>query len=141
MTVQVMSSPPGVVQEGTRWQLTEPGQLFQCQVAIVEKFDGFSAHALSLPGVVGEGDTIDAAVRDISATLRDVLSEYIASGKIPWSATEVEIADQQVVGMKWILVDLHESRLDALDLQAAREAMSDPREIPYEEIRRNCGLE
>jgi len=80
-----------------------PGRVLECRVAIIVEDDGYSAHALDLPGAVSQGDTIDEAVLNITEALQGIIAEYRSSGgRIPWSKVEIE---GEKICEKRILVD------------------------------------
>lgn len=114
------------------------GHVYECRIIVVHENGGFSAHAADLPGIKSHSDTVEDALNNIADALYCALTQYKAEGKIPWSSITVTGA---LACEKRILVTLDDPRSDQLDAQVAGEAMSDPREIPYEEIRRKCGLQ
>jgi predicted RNase H-like HicB family nuclease len=79
------------------------GKAYQCRVVFVAEEEGFSAHALNLPGAVSQGETIEEALANIVEACQGVLKEYLSTGHIPWSVVEVE---GKVVGERWVLVNV-----------------------------------
>src|SRR5258708_1580004 len=84
-----------------RYRAFSAGCAYECTILVAKELEGYSAHVAMLPGVVGEGDTVNAAVSDVESALRDALAEYRLSGDIPWSKNEVE---GDIVATKRILV-------------------------------------
>lgn len=83
-----------------------PRSIPKCRILVCpEEVGGYSAHALRLPGVVGEGETIEEAIEDIRAALQFALRSYFEDdGSIPWTDNEIERPAGSVE--RWILVDL-----------------------------------
>ena len=102
LTVPVLSSGESVNSE-CQWTLFTEGRTFECEVCVIKEDIGFSAHCATLPGVVGEGETVDEAVIDIAAALQEVLSEYRTAGSIPWSENKIE---GEIECKKWILINV-----------------------------------
>jgi len=78
---------------------------YECRVLLVpEEVGGFSAHALRLPGVVSQGDTVDEAIANITEAFRAAIQCYLEDGCIPWADAVVE----RVRGSeeRWILVNV-----------------------------------
>jgi predicted RNase H-like HicB family nuclease len=85
------------------WTSFDPGSTYECRIAIVQESDGYSAHAMNLPGAISQGDTIAEALENVTEACRGVLREYIDMGRIPWS--DVEIGDP-IVAERRILVNV-----------------------------------
>jgi predicted RNase H-like HicB family nuclease len=78
---------------------------FECKVLLCpEEGGGYSAHALRLPGVVSEGETIDEALENIADAFQAAMQVYLESGSVPWSVVPIE----RSVGCleRWILVNV-----------------------------------
>jgi predicted RNase H-like HicB family nuclease len=101
MMTEIHSSPEGAVQDGATWDIFGNDRPYECEIAVIREEEGFSAHAAKLPGVVGQGDTLEAAIEDITQALQVVLAEYRNAGDIPWTAQTIV---GEVVTTKWILV-------------------------------------
>lgn len=78
----------------------------ECRVLLVPEEDGrFSAHALRLPGVVSEGDTIEEAIENISDAFKSAIAVYEEIGEtIPWG--DVEVDNREDALERWIVVDV-----------------------------------
>lgn len=70
-----------------RWEEVK-GEVYRCDFRFQGESDGtVSAYCASLPGVVGEGDTKDAALRNITEAFRLAVEAYHDLNKpIPWVA-------------------------------------------------------
>ncbi|QEG35395.1 type II toxin-antitoxin system HicB family antitoxin [Bythopirellula goksoeyrii] len=65
---------------------------YVCHMMITPEDGGFTAHAIRLPGVVSEGDTVDEAVENIIDAFQATLQSYIESGMdIPWTDPTEEV--------------------------------------------------
>ena len=87
--------------EWTRLQRT-----FECRVLLCpEKGGGFSAHALRLPGVVSQGETVDDALCNIADAFQGAVQTYLENGgAIPWKDARIARKNGCVEG--WILVNV-----------------------------------
>lgn len=91
LTVPIYSSIEGCSEQGTcQWTVFPERRTYECRFFVVREACGFSAHALDLPGVVSQGDTVQEAIEHITESFEAVLSDYLESGKIPWSEVVVE---------------------------------------------------
>jgi predicted RNase H-like HicB family nuclease len=79
---------------------------YECRVLLCpETNGGYSAHALRLPGVVSQGETIEEALRNIEDAFRGAIAVYREENQaIPWERIEIE----RTIGCeeRWILVDV-----------------------------------
>lgn len=79
---------------------------YHCRVMLCpEEVGGYSIHAMTLPGVVSQGNSVPEAVANIRDAFREAIAVYAESGAaIPWS--EVTI-DDVPAGSKelWIVVN------------------------------------
>lgn len=82
-----------------------PLRTFECKVLLCpEEGGGFSAHALRLPGVVSEGETVDEALENIEDAFRAAMHAYLESGDVPWEDNPVERTKGSLE--RWILVNV-----------------------------------
>jgi predicted RNase H-like HicB family nuclease len=86
-----------------QWTSFSPGSTYECRIAIVAEPEGFSAHAMNLPGAISQGDTIAEALENVAEACRGILREYIDMGGIPWSHVEI---DGPIVAERRILVNV-----------------------------------
>ena len=79
--------------------------MYECRVVICpESEGGFSAHALRLPGVVSQGETIEESLANIADAFRAAMGVYSERDlTIPWQDVDVERTEGAMV--RWILVD------------------------------------
>ena len=79
---------------------------YECRVLLCpEKGGGFSAHALRLPGVVSQGDTVEEALLSIADAFEAAMQIYLdQGGAIPWRDIEVERTKGSLE--RWILVNV-----------------------------------
>lgn len=80
---------------------------YQCRVLLCPEEDGgYSAHAIRLPGVASQGDTIGEALDNIHEAFQAAIQEYLESGDgiIPWGDAQVD----HVKGSDeiWIIVNV-----------------------------------
>ena len=91
--------------EVTGWQ-EFADNVFECRVLLCpEPEGGYSAHALRLPGVVSQGDSVTEALENIKEAFRGAIAVYQEDNQeIPWE----EIAIDRPAGSleRWILVDV-----------------------------------
>lgn len=85
------------------WQVLGDN-VYRCRILISPEADGgYSAHALRLPGVVSQGESIDEAIDNVTSAFQAAVEEYLSDpGEIPWSDIDVERTKGCVE--KWILV-------------------------------------
>jgi predicted RNase H-like HicB family nuclease len=113
-TVEFFECVDGETKKGeAQWAFFAPGKAyedggakekaFECRIAIVAEPEGFSAHAMNLPGAISQGDTMAEALENVTEACRGVLREYIDMGRIPWSDVEI---DGQIVAERRILVNV-----------------------------------
>ena len=91
--------------EAPRWERLVP-PAYQCRVLLIpEREGGYSAHALRLPGVVSQGETIEEALENVVEAFQTALEEYLQdeSGRVPWS--DVDIERSKGCMERWILVN------------------------------------
>jgi predicted RNase H-like HicB family nuclease len=66
---------------------------FECRVLLCPEDGGFSIHALDLPGVVSQGDTVKEAIANIVDAYQESIASYRdSSDAIPWGAVIVDDA-------------------------------------------------
>ena len=96
---------PSKVLDATAW---EPlgDNVFECHVLLCPEVEGgYSAHALRLPGVATQGDTIDEALENIKEAFRGAISVYReANEQIPWEGITIDRPAGSLE--RWILVDV-----------------------------------
>ena len=89
---------------GLDWVRTD-GREHECRVLLCpEEVGGFSAHALQLPGVVSEGDTIEEALDNIRDAFQEAFRLYAEEGAIPWAPAAVDRRDGSFE--RWIVVNV-----------------------------------
>lgn len=66
------------------------GRVFDCEIVILREEEGFSSQCSRLPGVAGEGDTVDEAVKSVAAALSIALKIYLEEGTIPWEDNPID---------------------------------------------------
>lgn len=91
--------------EATAWEpLAE--STYECRVLLCPEEDGgYSAHALRLPGVVTQGESVAEALANITDAFRAAISVYREQGgAIPWTNLEIDRPKGSIE--RWILVDV-----------------------------------
>ena len=85
-----------------RWR--ELKHTYRCKAHVYAEDDGgYSAVAARLPGVVGQGESIEEALADLAESFRLALLEYLSSNDgIPWEDVEAEPG----VIERWIIVNV-----------------------------------
>lgn len=93
------------LEKATTWDKFER-KIYQCRVLLCpEVGGGFSAHALTLPGAVSEGETDAEALANIREALQGLIAEYTNLGRsIPWGEVEVEHVPKGAKE-RWIVVN------------------------------------
>lgn len=86
------------------WEKPGP-RVYECRAVLCPEADGgYSAHALNLPGVVSQGETLREALANIAEAFRAAVSYYLESHvAIPWGQVDVERSQNSQE--RWILVD------------------------------------
>jgi predicted RNase H-like HicB family nuclease len=81
------------------------GATYECRVLLCPEEDGgYSAHAMRLPGVVSQGETIDEALKNISEAFAATIRTYRDHDKeIPWSKAQIERT--KGCEERWIIVN------------------------------------
>jgi predicted RNase H-like HicB family nuclease len=78
---------------------------YECRLLLCPEDGGFSAHALNLPGVVSEGDTLDEAIENIKDAFRETILSYRDDARaIPWANVEIEEPEGSI--KRWIIVNV-----------------------------------
>ena len=87
------------------WRVFED-KTYECRVLVMpENEGGFSSHALRLPGVVSQGETIEEALDNIADAFRGAVSVYLEDGQpIPWENIDIDRPRGSVE--RWIVVDV-----------------------------------
>ena len=101
----IRSSDAKFVIDSRPWE-TLGDNVYECRSVICpEGTGGFSAHALRLPGVVSEGETLEEAIRNITEAFRGAIAAYKELGKaIPWEDVQVDRPNGWTE--RWILVNV-----------------------------------
>ncbi len=81
----VLSHRAGQDPSGTLWY-DPAGSEIRCEIRLTAEVDGgYSAYAPELPGVASEGDSAEAALKNIAEALRGALRTYRHEERsIPW---------------------------------------------------------
>lgn len=81
---------------------------YRCQVLLSpEPEGGFSVEAVSLPGAVSEGETVEETLSNIREALQGAIGQYLADGDpIPWTDRELERPEGSIE--LWVLVSVEE---------------------------------
>lgn len=89
-----------------QWQSFADRTTYECKVLVSPEADGgYSAHALRLPGVVSQGETIDETLTNIKEAFGAAIALYREENQpVPWQEVEIERTKDSVE--KWILVDV-----------------------------------
>ena len=89
----------------TTWEVLG-NNVFECRALLCPEAEGgYSAHALRLPGVVSQGDSIEEALGNITDAFRETLISFREDGlDIPWAAVEVDRPKGSIE--KWTLVNV-----------------------------------
>lgn len=79
---------------------------FECRALFYPEGDGgYSAHALRLPGVATQGDTLQEAVENLRDAFREAMLAYREQEmQIPWEEIEIDRPKDSVE--QWILVNV-----------------------------------
>jgi predicted RNase H-like HicB family nuclease len=78
---------------------------FECRVVLSPEQCGYSAHALDLPGVVSEGDSLEEALENVADAFREAILSYRDEQKdIPWKRVQVDRLDGSKE--RWIIVNV-----------------------------------
>jgi predicted RNase H-like HicB family nuclease len=101
---QVEEHPDTIAIPQFAWEIHEESSVFECRLVICPEADGgYSAHALKLPGIVSQGDTIEEATEQIKDAFREAVLVYQESGEsIPWEQVTIDRPKGSVE--RWILV-------------------------------------
>lgn len=96
---------PSEVQDATAWEIFSDN-VFVCRVLVCPEAEGgYSAHALRLPGVASQGDTVDAALQNIADAFRGAISVYQdEKQEVPWEDVVIDSPAGSLE--RWILVDV-----------------------------------
>lgn len=88
-----------------RWDHVD-NKPYVCRSLLCPELDGgFSVHALRLPGVASQGDTIEEALENIADAFRGAVQYYLnEEGAIPWADAGVERTKGSEE--RWILVNV-----------------------------------
>jgi predicted RNase H-like HicB family nuclease len=89
----------------TPWE-TLGDRVYECRVLVCpEDEGGYSVHALRLPGVVSQGETIDEALANISEAFAGAMRVYLADNMdVSWENVDVDRPKGSIE--RWILVDV-----------------------------------
>lgn len=79
---------------------------YECRVLLCPEQDGgYSAHALRIPGVVSQGESLEEALANIADAFRAAVSIYLEDGgTIPWATVEMDRPKGWIE--RWILVNV-----------------------------------
>ncbi len=91
--------------EPSRWRTLDANTYEWRALVCPEAEGGFSVHALRLPGVVSQGETVEEALANIAEAFSAIVASYLDDGEdIPWCNVEIERTE----GCKerWILVNV-----------------------------------
>ena len=93
--------------ETTGWENFRDN-VFECRVVLCPEPDGgYSAHALRLPGVATQGDSIDEALENIKEAFRGAIAVYQDDEHgIPWESEPISIDRPAGSLERWFLVDV-----------------------------------
>lgn len=82
------------------------GSTYECRAVVCPEQDGgYSAHALRLPGVVSQGDTVDEAMKNLVEAFRGTIQVYRdEEQQIPWQDIGLDRPTGSVE--RWILVNV-----------------------------------
>jgi predicted RNase H-like HicB family nuclease len=80
---------------------------YKCKVLLCPELSGgYSIHALTLPGVVSQGDTESEAIANIKEAFEGALASYLESGDpIPWTTEEYPPEATTGSQERWVEVD------------------------------------
>ena len=86
--------------------ITFGDNVYTCRALVIPESDGgYSVHALRLPGVVSQGETIEESLKNISEAFRGAIQVYRESGEdIPWQDIDLDRPTNSVE--RWNLVDV-----------------------------------
>ncbi len=96
---------PAKVLDATDWERLGDN-VFECRVLLCPEAEGgYSVHALRLPGVVSQGDTIEEALENIREAFRGAIFVFRkANQPIPWESVTIDRPAGSLE--RWILVDV-----------------------------------
>lgn len=88
------------------WSDHSGDRTYECRVLLCPEQDGgYSAHALRLPGIVTQGETIEEALENIRDAFQSVIQTYLESGgTVPWQPCEEDRPRGSME--RWILVNV-----------------------------------
>ena len=91
--------------ESPQWKRLDENA-YECRVLLCPEEDGgYSAHALRLPGVVSQGESVAEALANITDAFRAAISVYHERGEaIPWTDLKIERPKRSIE--KWIVVNV-----------------------------------
>jgi predicted RNase H-like HicB family nuclease len=94
------------VREGASWHEYLDANVYECRVLLcAEAEGGYSVHALRLPGVVSQGETLEEALDNIADAFRGAVSVYLEEDQtIPWTTVEIDRPAGSIE--RWILVNV-----------------------------------
>ena len=84
----------------------EDDSVFECRVLLCpEDEGGYSAHALRLPGVVSQGETVTEALDNIKEAFRGAIGVYLEDGQeIPLESIDMDRPAESLE--RWVLVNV-----------------------------------
>jgi len=96
---------PSKMLNPTPWERFDKKVLESRVLICPEEEGGFSAHALRLPGVVSQGETVEEALSNIEEAFRGTVCAYREAGEeIPWESVDIDRPAGSLE--RWILVDV-----------------------------------
>jgi len=97
---------PAEALERTGWENFVDANVFECRVLLCpEPEGGYSVHALRLPGVVSQGESIAEALENIKEAFSGAISVYQDDNQeIPWEQITIDRPAGSLE--RWVLVNV-----------------------------------
>ncbi|NQU20083.1 MAG: type II toxin-antitoxin system HicB family antitoxin [Candidatus Nealsonbacteria bacterium] len=97
---------PSRLLDVTPWETLVEGSAFECRVVVCpEEEGGYSAHALRLPGVISQGDSVEEALCNIEDAFRETVVSYREDNlDVPWAPVDVDRPAGSIE--RWTLVNV-----------------------------------
>jgi len=106
-TIEAKRQGSSLTKAEPTWQQIKHGMAYQCRIILCpESTGGYSAHAIDLPGVVSQGESVAEATENVVAAFRETIKVYAENGlDIPWGADhEFECPANAI--QRWVVVNV-----------------------------------
>ncbi len=106
-TVEASRESGNLTKADPTWQRLDHGNAYQCRIILCpESVGGYSAHAIDLPGVVSQGESVAEAVANLVEAFKAAIKVYIDENlDIPWGADQEFECPSNAIE-KWVVVNV-----------------------------------